>query len=55
MFLDLCRKIKHSDLKMLRPCPKDGFSPYHISYIVGKVLLVNKKEGDYVRSSDIET
>ena len=37
------KKLKLSDLKFLRPCPKNSISPFYIDKYIGKKLKKNLK------------
>ena len=38
----------------LRPAPRDAIFPYQKEEIIGKKLVVDKENGDYLKSSDME-
>lgn len=46
-------KIKRSDLAVLRPCPRDAVSPAEINYVIGKSLMIDMAEGEYLRYEDL--
>ena len=46
--------ITEDDLIALRPAPENSFTPYQISEVIGKKLIVNKESGDAVFHSDLE-
>lgn len=46
--------IKEDMLEVLRPAPRDAVFPYEMKDIVGKKLLVDKEQGDYLKYSDVE-
>jgi len=47
--LDVGSIIERDNIISLRPCPKDAIPPYKISGIVGKVIKVKIKKGDYIK------
>jgi len=47
--LDVGSIIERDNIISLRPCPKDAIPPYKISEIVGKVIKVKIKKGDYIK------
>lgn len=42
--------IKQEDLVVLRPCPIDAFPPYKMDELIGKKLIRDIPEGDYIKS-----
>jgi len=47
--------LQLEDLEVLRPCPADALPPYEISQIIGKKLINNISQGDYIRWSDLNS
>jgi len=47
--------LKLEDLEVLRPCPVDALPPYEISKIIGKKLVNNISQGDYIRWVDLNS
>ena len=47
-------KIVQENLICLRPCPKDAIPPYLINKVIGKSILNDKKEGDYLKWTDLK-
>jgi sialic acid synthase SpsE len=45
--------ITRDDLIVLRPCPPDALPPYQIHQLLGKVLLHDINEGDYLKASSV--
>ena len=45
--------IKEGDFLALRPCPVDAVPPSESNNIIGRSLLVNINQGDYLRLCDI--
>jgi sialic acid synthase SpsE len=46
--------IIHKDLEALRPIPEDGFSPYQVSELLGKVLLAPIGKGEHITKKHIQ-
>ncbi len=47
-------KVTKECLRMVRPALKEGFKPYEVDSIVGKVLSAPKKSGDIILKKDLE-
>tara|TARA_B100001175_G_scaffold258595_1_gene227131 strand:+ start:659 stop:1738 length:1080 start_codon:yes stop_codon:yes gene_type:complete len=47
-------KLSYGDFVALRPCPEDAITPVHIKNIIGKCLLRDIEDGDYLKNKDIE-
>ena len=47
--------LKLDDLEVLRPCPEDALPPNEISKILGKKLINNISQGDYIKWSDLNS
>lgn len=46
--------IKKEDIECLRPAPNNSIPPYLIKKVIGKTLKYNKKEGDYIKFTDLK-
>lgn len=47
-------QISENDLESLRPAPPGSLEPYRKNGVIGKVLKVNKKKGDFLSLIDVE-
>lgn len=46
--------LQREHLTVLRPCPKDGFEPYHLPKLIGRTLHAPKQAGEHLRWTDLE-
>lgn len=46
--------ITNKDLEALRPIPEDGFSPYQVGELLGKVLVTPIKKGEHITKKHIQ-
>jgi N-acetylneuraminate synthase len=46
--------IRKEDLEALRPIPEDGFSPYQIGELLGKVLVTKIVKGEHITKKHIK-
>lgn len=46
--------ITNKDLEALRPIPEDGFSPYQIGELLGKVLVTQILKGEHITKKHIQ-
>jgi sialic acid synthase SpsE len=45
--------VSVGDFVPLRPCPRDAIQPYELENIIGKSLIRDLEDGDYLKISDI--
>ncbi len=48
------QKVSEEDIIMLRPCPKDGITPFEMSNVIGKTINTDKFLGDYLKWKEIK-
>jgi N-acetylneuraminate synthase len=46
--------ITNNDLEALRPIPEDGFSPYQVGELLGKVLVTPIEKGEHITKKHIQ-
>jgi N-acetylneuraminate synthase len=46
--------VREEDLICLRPCPQDAIEPYYLSDIVGKEIVSDISEGDYIKWNQLK-
>jgi sialic acid synthase SpsE len=52
--LEIGHVIANEDLEALRPIPEDGFSPYQIRELLGKVLVTPIVKGEHITKKHIQ-
>lgn len=52
--LKLGHIIEMADLEVLRPIPSDGFSPFEIDSVIGKMLIKEVKEGEHISKNNLK-
>lgn len=46
--------LKKNDIILLRPCPKDGIPPYRINEVIGRIVKVQIKRGNFIKWEYLE-
>jgi sialic acid synthase SpsE len=45
--------INVGDFTPLRPCPKDAIQPYELSKVIGRILIRDLPQGEYLKIGDV--
>ena len=46
--------LQAEDLEALRPIPSDGFPPYMIGELLGKIVTTDIKEGEHLSALNVK-